>query len=375
MVTAIVSDLHLGALGESDVASAPGPRERLLEAVAGADRVVLLGDVLELRQRPLARLLDLVQPFFDDLGRAAAGRRVLIVPGNHDHALAEPWLTRLRVEGQPLGAEAEWPVEPGEGAAGRIAEWMPDAQVTLAYPGLRLRPDVYATHGHYLDLHMTVPRLEAIGASAMGRLTGRGRVCETAADYEVVLAPMYAFLAGLAQGASPVVLERGGRASRSLWQTVNGNGRLGRFLLGRLTIPGAVAVLNRAGLGPFTPELTGEGLRRSGLQAMGRVAESLVPGIEHVVFGHTHRPGPLPDDDRAEWTSPSGIRLWNSGNWLQDPAFVRRSDVRSPYWPGTVLLLEDTGPPRLENALLGASGSPPPRPRPAGRTGPPRGRS
>ena len=354
MATAIVSDLHLGALEESDVARAPARRERLLEVLAGADRTVLLGDVLELRHRPLAQLLELVRPFLEELGRAAAGRRVLIVPGNHDHALAEPWLARLRVEGRALEPEREWPVAAADGPAGRIAEWMPDAEVTLAYPGIRLRPDVYATHGHYLDLHLTVPRLESIGAGAMGRLTGRGQACETAADYEAVLAPMYAFLAGLAQGASPIALERGGRASRNVWQLVNGDGRLGRWLVGRVTIPSAVAILNRAGLGPFNAELTGEELRRSGLLAMARVADSLVPGIEHVVFGHTHRPGPLPDDDRAEWTTPSGIRLWNSGNWFHEPAFVRGSDVRSPYWPGTVLFLDETGPPRVENVLVGA---------------------
>jgi Calcineurin-like phosphoesterase len=355
MVTAILSDLHLGALGDADVARAPEPRERLLEAVARADRLVLLGDVLELRQRPLGQLLELAQPFFEDLGRAAAGRRVVVVPGNHDHALAEPWLTRLRVEGQSLASESEWPVEPGDGAAGRIAEWMSEAEVTLAYPGARLREDVYAIHGHYLDLHMTVPRLEAIGASAMGRLTGRDRgTCRTVGDYEAVLAPMYAFLAGLAQGASPRVLERGSRVSRSLWETVTGNGRVGRLVVGRLAIPGAVAVLNQAGLGPFRPELTGEGLRRSGLQAMGEVADLLVPGAEHVVFGHTHRPGPLPDDESAEWTTPSGTRLWNTGNWFHDQALARRSDPGSPYWPGTILFLEETGPPRLENVLLGS---------------------
>jgi hypothetical protein len=353
MVTAVVSDLHLGALEDLDVVRIPARRKRLLEALAGADRVVLLGDALELRQRPVAQLLELARPFFEDLGRTAAGRRVLIVPGNHDHVLAEPWLTRLRVEGRALAAEAEWPVEPGDGAAGRIAEWMPDAEVTLAYPGVRLRPDVYATHGHYLDLHMTVPRLEAVGVSAMGRIMGRrGRACETAADYEAVVAPIYAFMAGLAQSASPALLERGGHVSRSLWRRVNGDDGLGRLLLGRVTIPGAVAVLNRAGLGPFTAELTGEGLRRSGLLAMGQVAELLAPGVEHVVFGHTHRPGPLPDDDRAEWTTTSGIRLWNSGNWLHEPAFVPRPDSRSPYLPGTMLVLDDTGPPRLENVLV-----------------------
>jgi predicted phosphodiesterase len=350
MRTVVVSDFHLGALGERNVAQAAAWRERLVEAVSGADRVVLLGDVLELRHGPLASLLELGRPFFEEIGRGAAGRRIVIVPGNHDHALAEPWLARLRLDGRTLEAENEWPVEPGDGAAGRIADWMPDAEVTLAYPGLRLRPDVYATHGHYLDLHLTVPRLESIGAAVMGRLVGHGRRCESAADYESVLAPMYAFLAGLAQGASPAVLQRGGRASRRVWQRVNGDGGVGGLLLGRVTIPGAVAALNRVGLGPFKAELTGEELRRSGLLAMGQVAERLAGGAEHVLFGHTHRPGPLPSDNPAEWMTPSGSRLWNSGNWFHEPAFVR-SDERSPYWPGTVLWLDETGPPRLENVL------------------------
>ena len=357
MVTAVVSDLHLGALGEPDVAREPERRERLLQALSGADRVVLLGDVLELRHRPLAELLPLARPFFEGLGRAAAGRRIVLVPGNHDHALAEPWLARLRLEGRALEQEAEWPVEPGDGAAGRIAGWMPGAEVTLAYPGLRLRPDVHATHGHYLDLHLTLPRLEAIGAAAMGRITGRGQACRTAADYEGVLAPMYAFLGGLAQAAPPTVLERGGHASRRVWRWASADGGVGRLLLGRVTIPGAVAALNRAGLGPFKAELSGDELRRSALLAMGRVADNLAPGTAHVVFGHTHRPGPLPNDDPAEWTTTSGIRLWNSGSWLHEPALVRPAGERSPYWPGTVLRFDDTGPPRLENALLDANGS------------------
>ena len=92
---------------------------------------------------------------------------MVLVPGNHDHALAEPWLGRLRLEGRPLGPENEWRVEAGDGLAGRLSELLPEADVTLAYPGLFLRPDVYATHGHYLDLHLTVPRLESIAATAM----------------------------------------------------------------------------------------------------------------------------------------------------------------------------------------------------------------
>ena len=91
---------------------------------------------------------------------------------------------------------------------------MPDVELTLAYPGLRLRDDVYATHGHYLDLHLTIPRLESIAASAMGRLTKLGHDAHSAADYETILAPLYAFYAGLAQGASAAALA-GAAASRA----------------------------------------------------------------------------------------------------------------------------------------------------------------
>jgi predicted phosphodiesterase len=364
MRTVVVSDLHLGALGGADVARAGEEREALVDAVSGADRVVLLGDMVELRERPLADSLEVARPVFEQLGRALAGRPVVLVPGNHDHALAEPWLARLRLDARGLPTETEWPVQPEEGAAGRIAAWMPDVQLTLAYPGLHLRGDVYATHGHYLDLHLTIPRLESIAASAMARVTGRGKSCGSAADYEVILAPLYAFYAGLAQGASPASLSRGGTLSRNVWRTASGNGRrpeadsagraamaiAARFLLGRVTIPGAVAALNGLGLGPFRATLTGEELRRAGLLAMARVAEVLAPGAEHVIFGHTHRPGPLPGDEQAEWTTLSGGRLWNTGSWLYEGAFIT-SGRESPYWPGTVLTLEESGPPRIGNVL------------------------
>jgi hypothetical protein len=70
------------------------------------------------------------------------------------------------------------------------------------------------------------------------------------------------------------------------------------------------------------------------------------------VFGHTHRPGPLPDDDPAEWTTPSGTRLWNCGNWFKDPALVGDSTARSPYRPGTMVIVDHAGPPRVENVLV-----------------------
>jgi Calcineurin-like phosphoesterase superfamily domain len=355
MRTALISDLHLGAVGGADVARRPDALERLADALAPAERIVLLGDLLEMRERTVADLLEVTGPFFDRLAEVTDGRRVTIVSGNHDHALVEPWLARLRLGGGALAAENEWPVEAGErdGPAGWVASRLPGAEVTIAYPGLRLRPDVYATHGHYLDLHLTVPRLESIAASAMARLTGRRGDIRSADGYEAVLAPLYGFYDGLAQGASGATLERGGRMSRNVWSLATGDGTMARVLVGRVTIPGAVLALNRLGLGPFKPELTGNELRRAGLLAMARVAEVLAPGVEHLLFGHTHRPGPMPDDEEAEWTTLSGTRLWNTGSWYMEPAFITERAERSPYWPGTVAWVEDEGPPRIENALRG----------------------
>jgi hypothetical protein len=366
MRTAVVSDLHLGSLAGADVARDGDEREALVEALRGADRVVLLGDVVELRERPLADSLEVARPVFEQLGRALADRQVVLVPGNHDHALAEPWLERLRLDARGLPTETQWPVQPEEGAAGRIAAWMPDVELALAYPGLHLRDDVYATHGHYLDLHLTIPRLESIAASAMARMTGRGKSAQSAAGYEAILAPLYAFYAGLAQGASAASLARGSSISRDVWSRASGDGRrpegesaaraamahASRFLLGRVTIPGAVAALNGLGLGPFRATLTGDELRRAGLLAMARVSEVLAPGAGHVIFGHTHRPGPLAGDEQAEWTTLSGTRLWNAGSWLYETAFLT-TGRESPYWPGTVLTLEEEGQPRLQNVLAG----------------------
>ncbi len=44
----VVSDLHLGSITGRDVLRAPAALERLLEALDGVDRLVLLGDVVEL---------------------------------------------------------------------------------------------------------------------------------------------------------------------------------------------------------------------------------------------------------------------------------------------------------------------------------------
>jgi hypothetical protein len=318
--------------------------------------VVVLGDFLELREHPIAQAIELARPLVERLGAVTAGRKLVLVPGNHDYQLAEPFLMRERLEDGTLDAEREWAVGPGDGPAGRLAQLMPDTELSLAYPGLRLREDIYATHGHYLDVHLTVPRLEAVAAGVMGRISGRGRECRSVNDYEAVMSPVYAYAARMAEGSPPERLQRGGSLSRSVWKRLNpsdGDGsRATQLLLGRVAIPGAVAALNLAGLGPMTSDLNAVELRRAGLRAMARVAEGLgVDDAAHVIFGHTHRSGPWPEDDQGEWRTASGTRLWNTGGWLHEAAFTGNGTARNPYWPGTVIRVHDSGEPELENVM------------------------
>ena len=71
MRTAIISDLHLGAASGEDVLRDPAVRRLLLEEIAGADRVVLLGDVVELRDLRARRRPRLRPPLL----RGARARR------------------------------------------------------------------------------------------------------------------------------------------------------------------------------------------------------------------------------------------------------------------------------------------------------------
>src|SRR6476661_4027762 len=196
MRTLIVSDLHIGSLSGADLLRRPGLRAALVEAVADVDRVVLLGDVLELRHGPLREAMAAARPVFEDLGRALAGRELILTAGNHDHALVEPWLARRGEEDLPPPLELEQLLEPAavSPALARIAGWAAPALVRVAYPGLWLRPDVYACHGHYLDCHLTVPTLERLSVGAMSRLLGRpARTFSSVDDYESVGAPVFAW--------------------------------------------------------------------------------------------------------------------------------------------------------------------------------------
>jgi hypothetical protein len=118
-----------------------------------------------------------------------------------------------------------------------------------------------------------------------------------------------------------------------------------------LAYPALVAGLNAARIGPFDSELSGAALRRAGLRGVEEACRRLGVRAGHVIFGHTHRAGPLPGDDQWEWRTAAGTRLINSGCWVSEPSFLGAEPRRSPYRVGFCVTLEDDGPPVLSNLL------------------------
>jgi predicted phosphodiesterase len=351
--TIVVSDLHLAAGYDGDLARRPRFREILLREVEGADEVVLLGDVIELRDRPLSEALAIARPFFEDLADAVGTARVVIAPGNHDHQLIAPWLERRRMKPNgPLGLEQLAPADAG--IAAELARLLPRAELTLAYPGLWIRPGVYATHGHYLDCHVTVPTFERLAIAVVEKLAGTlPEGLRSSDDYESVQAPLYGLLYGVAQGPRRPRRALAENASARVWEAVHGrNGHrsgIRRRLLGSVVIPGVVAAANRLGLGPLHPDLSMPEIRQAGQRAMRELVARLGIEADHVIFGHTHRRGPL--EGEPGWQLPDGARMVNTGSWVYAPALLGPTSRQSAFWPGTVAFVDGEHPPELQHLL------------------------
>jgi Calcineurin-like phosphoesterase len=346
--TLVVSDLHLGARTGVDILRARAARDALLERVEGADRLVLLGDTLELRHGPVREALAAARPVLEAVGAALGDREVVLVAGNHDHRLVAPWLEGRGTSGPPPPLSLEERAGAGATpATAALARMLAPAALDVAYPGVWLADGVYATHGHYVDRHSTVPSFERLAAGALGRVLG-DRIDDISSpdDYEIVLAPLYALLDAIAARAPDGRGPSHAHASTRAWRALSGDGRrpLRRRLLAG-AFPLGVGALNRIGIGPVRADLSGAELRRAGLRAMRDVVVRLGIDARHVVFGHTHRAGPLPGDDPADWALEGGGRLHNCGSWVYERTWTR-DGAASPYWPGGAVELDDGDQPR-----------------------------
>jgi predicted phosphodiesterase len=300
VVTAVISDLHLGTRTKGDLLAHPGVRAKLIGELQSVDQLVLLGDSIEFRDGPVADALDAAAPFFEDLGEALAGRRVLVVPGNHDHLLAARWLARRGAV--PLGLEQLSMPRPGD-PLGRLARRMGGTEVLLAYPGLWLRPDVYATHGHYLDCHNRVATFECLACALVAGT--RKPEYGTPGDYEAVVTPVYRAIYRFAQSRRARHLARTGKSAVRWWESLNG-----------YRGPGGV------------------GMQRPGVDAMAEVVQRLGIDAGYVLFGHLHRSG--------SWRVEAGTELLNTGSWVH---------ADGPFRPGTCVFTRDDGPPEVRNLL------------------------
>jgi len=356
MRTAVISDLHLSLTSGGDVLRDPGVRALLLEEIGEADRVILLGDVIELRERPLGSALAAARPFFEALGAALGEREVVLVPGNHDHRFAEPLLDELSLSATPLGLEHF--ADPSPGPTELLDRWLGPARLRIAYPGIWVREDVYATHGHYMDQHLKLPRAECIATATIARIRGPLPAEATAADYERLLRPIYGLAYATAQGRRrPAGHQQ--KAAETAWEALAGiekrRSRAAQLRVAavRTAFPYGIDALNRLLHSDFEPDVSGAAIFRGGLSAATELATRLGVGDAHVITGHSHRGGPT--DEEAEWPLAGGGRLHNTGSWVFSSVFHLPGAPPNAYWPGTVTWVEGEAPPRRLQLLLDRS--------------------
>ena len=334
MRTLVISDLHLGNRAGNDVLRLAPARERLLEAMDGIDRLVLLGDTVELMNRRAARSMAIAEPVLRALGRQLGpGREVVVIPGNHDAPLARQWAL---AQGQRLGLSNE--VSPtASPALERLVGWLAPARTRVAYPGIWLGDGIWANHGHYLDRHL-------IPESAVGLLRpGARRARRTAAepiDYEL----HRRLRRRQRHERFPERLAR--RPVGTLVETAAG-------LLRGALLHQVLHLLMDTGLSRVTAGLLDAQMRYATVPAMARVVERLRVDADVVLFGHVHRRGPI---DSERWPEQTGTRFINTGSWLYEPLLVDGARPPHGYWPGGAVLLEPGRGPRSVGLLddLGA---------------------
>ncbi len=301
----VISDLHIGGdrPTSGSVLTAPAPLQRLLETLEHYERLVLLGDTLELYGPPRAvrGTLAVAAPILQAIGaKLGRDREVLIVPGNHDKALVHAWAAQHAGE---LRTATAVPLD-ATPVLTYVASLLAPARVRVSYPGAWLADRVWATHGHYLD-----PHLYPVSAYGLARREVRRALYEPASVRE------YERTAGRRAGGI-------GHALRA-----------------------PLLELLRPGLSPLVAALLDRQMRHQAMPAFAHVVRRLGVDADFVLFGHVHRLGPLPGDDLREWALPAGgPRIANTGSWIYEPRLVARVVAAPhPYWPGGAITLRADG--------------------------------
>ena len=310
----------------------PEALEAFLAALDGVDRLVLLGDVVELLEGRPREVMQVAEPVLRAIGaRMGSGRDVIFVPGNHDAALVRPWL-RARAKSPAVDEPIPLDATP---VLARVMSWLEPAHVRVHYPGVWLSEGVWATHGHYLDRHLLPDATYGIARGLLGRLP---RDDATPGDYEQPGRPSLTRLEALLTRWLP-------RPLAAL---------LDDFVefLRAATMPGPPRRLLHRRIAPLAAMLLEAQMRRASMPALARVVHRLRVDADWVIFGHVHRRGPLPGDDPQWWRGPGGRpQIANTGSWVYEPVLVHRATPPHPYWPGGAILLEDDREPQTVGLL------------------------
>jgi hypothetical protein len=324
MSTLVVSDLHLGARLRRDVLRHHEAVDALLGALDGVERLVLLGDVIELAEGRPRRAMEIAEPVLRSLGaRLGSDAEVVVVPGNHDVGLVRPW---LRARDGSLSIDASIPID-ATPALAAVTSWLAPARVRVHYPGVWLSDRVWATHGHYLDRHLLPEAAYGIARGALGRLPRDGA---TPDDYERAGGPSFTRLEAFLTRWLP-------RPLAALSDDVT-------ELLRAMTMPGISRRLLGHRFSPLNAMLLGAQMRRASIPAIARVAHRLGVDADWVGVGHVHRSGPIAGDDLRRWRGPGGSpRIANTGAWVYEPLLVHHVAPPHPYWPGGAISLRDDG--------------------------------
>ena len=327
----MISDLHLGSRLQRGVLPHPEPLARLLAALSGGDRLILLGDVVELGEGRPARSLRIAEPVLRALGRRVGTQgEIVLVPGNHDLGLVRAW---VRARADELRVETQLPADASPVLA-RVTELLAPARVRVSYPGVWVAEGVWATHGHYLDRHLLPSSTFGVLRGLLGRQPGEA---STPADYE------------LAGGPSVTRLET--RLTSALPQPLATLVEAAAELARAASMPSAPRLLAPS-MSPLTARVLGLQMRRVSIPALARVVHNLEIDARWVLFGHVHRLGPLAADRPEDWQAPGGrTRIANTGSWVYEPLLLHRARPPHPYWPGGGLRIEETGEPRAVSLL------------------------
>ena len=336
MRSLVVSDLHLGSRMQRDVLLRPPALERLLDALDDVDRLVLLGDTVELLEGRPKIAMAIAEPVLRAIGdKVGKGREVVVVPGNHDHALIRPWLRGMRSRDRRIGLSERVPAKSGR-ALEALVGWLKPAKVRVHYPGVTLAPGVWATHGHYLDRHL-LPEGSTGLKKVLGTVPPKRARPE---DYENAAGPSIAAMQGLLAASLPQLI--GEPIDR-----IAGVARRGALA----ALPVAAALRGGGALAPLSAGLLGYQFRRAGLPAMGEVADRLRVRADHVLFGHVHRLGPRGAELRDDAWTRHGRQLHNTGCWVYEPLLLAGAEPPHPYWPGGAVRVEPGAAPEALSLL------------------------